>query len=372
MSNIKLMALTLTALALLLAGCEREITGDVELADNSSTSCFTCHSDQDIGLTVAREQYENSVHAAGANTNRNRMYSTRYQGCEKCHSHEGFIAEVTGVEAAGDNFSPITCFTCHKPHSLRSLEPRVTEAVVLEDGISIFDRGSANLCASCHHSRQNVSTYVMDSVKLSSHFGPHYSNQGDMLIGVNAYEYAGYDEYTNSWHSTGVTNGCVGCHMSKSMHESIGGHSWNMENEDRHFVNLSGCNQSGQNGESVCHVSPSLDSLNRVAHADFDGDGDVEGVHDEIEGLLESLHTLLELAGLIDEDGDPLSVVVPDADSAGAVFNFKFVEEDHSHGIHNTKYAVGLLQSSINYLATGDPNGAPATNRSTERLVSAH
>ncbi|TET94916.1 MAG: hypothetical protein E3J26_03750 [Candidatus Zixiibacteriota bacterium] len=372
MSNIKLMALALTALALLLAGCERDITGDVELADNSSTSCFTCHSDQEIGLTVAREQYENSVHADGENTNRNRLYNTRYESCEKCHSHEGFIAEVTGVEATGDNFSPITCFTCHKPHSLRNLEPRVTEAVVLEDGISIFDLGPANLCASCHHSRQNVSTYVVDSVKLSSHFGPHYSNQGDMLIGANAYEFADYDEYTNSWHSTGVTNGCVGCHMSKSMHESIGGHSWNMENEDRHFVNLSGCNQSGQNGESVCHVSPSLDSLNRVAHADFDGDSDVEGVHDEIEGLLDDLKALLIAAGLTNAEGTPLSVTVPDADSAGALYNFLFVEDDHSHGIHNTKYAVGLLQSSINYMTTGDPNGAPATNRSTERLVSAH
>jgi len=370
MSKIKLTALALTAFALLLPGCEREITGNVELADNSSASCFTCHSDQDIKLTVAREQYENSVHAAGANSNRNRLYNTRYQSCERCHTHEGFIAEVTGVEAAGDNFSPITCFTCHKPHSSGNLEPRVTEAVVLEDGISVFDRGPANLCASCHHGRENVLTLVVDSVELDSRFGPHHSNQSDMLIGANAYEFADY-AYTNSWHSTGVTNGCVECHMSKSMHESVGGHSWTMENEDRHFVNLSGCNQSGQNGESSCHVTP-LDSLNRVAHADFDGDGDVEGVHDEIEGLLESLHTLLELAGLVDEDGDPLSVVVPDADSAGAVFNFKFVEEDHSHGIHNTDYAVGLLQSSINYMATGDPNGAPATNRSTERLVSAH
>ena len=373
MSNIKLTALAVTALALLLAGCEREITGDVELANNSSTSCFTCHSDQDIKLTVAREQYENSVHAAGANSNRNRMYSTRYQDCERCHTHEGFIAEVTGVEATGDNFTPITCFTCHKPHSSRNLEPRVTEAVVLEDGISIFDRGpAANLCVSCHHSRQNVSTYVVDSVKLSSHFGPHYSNQGDMLIGANAYEYADYDEYTNSWHSTGVTNGCVECHMSKSMHESIGGHSWNMENEDRHFVNLSGCNQSGQNGESVCHVSPSLDSLNRVADADFDGDGNVEGVHDEIEGLLDDLKALLIAAGLTDTLGTPLSVTVPDADSIGAVYNFLFVEDDHSHGIHNTDYAVGLLQSSINYMTTGDPNGAPADNRPPQRLVSAH
>jgi hypothetical protein len=375
MRNIKWMVVLLAVLALAGLGCERKITGNVDVASNSSAGCFSCHSDQDIKLTVAREQYENSVHAAGENSNRNRLYDPRYQSCERCHTHEGFIAQVTGVAAAGDNFSPITCFTCHKPHTSGTLERRVTEAVVLEDGISIFDRGPANLCAFCHHSRANVMTYVVDSVEISERWGPHHSVQSDMLIGANAYEYADY-KYSNSWHSTGVTEGCVECHMSKSQHESVGGHSWNMANEERHFENLSGCNQRGENGESVCHVSPALDSLNRVAYADYDGDGDITGIQTEVHNLLDSLQNLLLTAGLLEWSGVD-SQYVPDsgrvvsaADSAGALYNWLFVKEDRSLGVHNTDYAVGLLKSSINFLEFGDPSPAPAAPR--PKLFSAH
>ncbi len=33
----------------------------------------------------------------------------------------------------------------------------------------------------------------------------------------------------------------------------------------------------------------------------------------------------------------------------GAVWNYKFIEEDRSLGIHNTKYAVQLLMDTIGY-----------------------
>jgi len=45
------------------------------------------------------------------------------------------------------------------------------------------------------------------------------------------------------------------------------------------------------------------------------------------------------------------------ADSAGALFNWKAVEEDRSLGVHNPKYIIGLLQSSIEFM-----QGAPAAN----------
>jgi hypothetical protein len=51
---------------------------------------------------------------------------------------------------------------------------------------------------------------------------------------------------------------------------------------------------------------------------------------------------------------------VATADSAGAVYNYVFIEDDRSFGVHNTNYSVGILQSAINFLRTGDPNGAPA------------
>lgn len=352
MKHLTIILIGMAALLMVAIGCEREISGDVKLADNSSTGCFDCHSDSDVILRQARIQYDNSVHAVADNSNRNRLYRSSYQSCERCHTHQGFVEFVTAEPATGDHFTAIECFTCHTPHTNGTLALRVQDPVILENGV-VFDRGPADLCVTCHHSRRDVTTYVVDSVSVSSRFGPHYSNQGDMLIGTGAYEYAAFS-YTSSWHSTGVADGCISCHMSNSMHESIGGHSWNMENEDRGFENLTGCNQSG------CHDTSPLDDLNRPASADFDWDGTTEGVQDEIEGLLDSLIVLLDAANLTDSTGSPISRTVASADSAGAIYNFKFVEEDRSHGIHNTKYTVGMLQSSINFLLTGNPNGAPS------------
>ncbi len=321
------------------------------------TTCFGCHGDQNFDLIAAQQQWANSKHGSGDNINRNRNYSSRYQSCEKCHTNEGFVAEVTGVAADGEHFTAISCFTCHAPHSNGNLDLRVTAAVTLGNG-EIFDRGPANLCASCHKSRRDVGTYVYDGVKLSSHFGPHYSNQSDMLTGTGGYEYDGYS-YTSSAHTAVTTEGCIDCHMAGSQANVVGGHTWNMHNEERHLENLTGCNVS------TCHgITGELEDLNRLADSDFDGDGTIEGVQDEIEGLEHELRDLLAAAGLVEEDDEEpgeyhpaANLVVPAADSAGAVYNWKFVEEDRSDGIHNTNYAVDLLQSSINFLATGSPSG---------------
>lgn len=354
---MKLLTLTalivLTGVMLLVAvGCERKVTGNVDFPDNSSVGCFTCHSDTDVALREARIQFENSVHAIAENSNRNRLYSPGYQSCERCHTSQGFIAYVTGVPADGENFTGLDCFSCHAPHTNGDLRLRVESAVTLENGAS-FDRGPANLCATCHHSRRNVNTFVVDSVNMNSRFGPHHSNQGDMLIGEGGYEYAGY-AYTNSWHSTGVSRGCVMCHMSPSEHESVGGHSWWMRNEDRGFQNISGCNATG------CHDTAPLTTLDRPANGDFNNNGTIEGVQDEIRGLADTLLGLLVAANLTNSSGVPVSRIVATADSAGAVYNYAFIEEDRSFGVHNTNYSVGILQSAINFIRTGDPNGAPS------------
>jgi hypothetical protein len=370
MKTIRAVGLALIALAVVIAGCDREITGDVELADNSSAGCFGCHSDSEFSLTAAQVQFAHSVYKSGDNTNRNRHYSSRYESCERCHTHEGFIAEVTGVPAAGDYFSAFGCFTCHAPHSEGNFGVRVTSAVSLGNGAT-YNRGTSNLCASCHMSRRDVNTYVTDSTELSSHFGPHYSNQADMLIGENGYEYAGYVYDPGSWHEAVVTDGCPACHMSASVHETIGGHAWNMKNEERHIELTTGCNVDG------CHISEPLDSLNRVDTVDFDGDGELEGIQDEIAGMVDTLQARLLTAGLIEWDDEDQAyvpvdgLVVPDADSAGAVFNWEFVKEDRSGGVHNTAYALALLQSSINYLETGDPGGSHAL-RPPQMLVRSH
>ncbi|MFQ5868934.1 MAG: multiheme c-type cytochrome [Candidatus Zixiibacteriota bacterium] len=309
------------------------------------TSCFACHGDGDFSLVAAHGQWEHSKHASGDNIDRNRNYKSYYQSCEKCHTNEGFVAEVTGVPAVGDHFSAIGCFTCHAPHTGGNLELRVTEAVSLGNGAT-FDRDHANLCASCHQGRRNVDEYIYDGVELSSHWGPHHSNQADMLIGENAYEYAGYS-YSNSAHTNVSTEGCLDCHMTASIGYAVGGHTFNMEDTLSGHTNTIGCN------EAACH-NGSVSTFNMTADDDYDWDGSTEGIQDEIHGLLDSLHVLLESAGLVDAEGEPIDGrVVGTADSAGAVFNYLFVEEDRSGGIHNTDHAVGLLQSSVNFMLTG-------------------
>jgi len=345
--------------------CERKITGEAQKAvedDRPLIGCLQCHSDGSGPSQAILSQFRYSVHGSGNNTDKNRLTSSNYQSCERCHTSEGFIALVTGIPADGDHFSSFDCFTCHEPHSSGDFRVRVTGAVTLEND-AIYDRSNANTCTTCHHSRRDVREYVVDDVRLSSHWGPHHSNQSDMLIGQNAYEYAAYDySQSNSWHAAGVTNGCVACHMSASQHESIGGHSWNMKNEERGFENTTGCNVS------TCHGSDSVKSVDRETIKDFDGDGVTEGVQTEIHDLLDSLAVLLVKAGFLDEDHHPISgVEVSSADSAGALYNFLFVEEDRSIGVHNTGYAVALLKSSINFLNTGDPNES-SSNRSSQVL----
>ncbi|MGH8016113.1 MAG: hypothetical protein ACREBV_07980, partial [Candidatus Zixiibacteriota bacterium] len=153
---------------------------------------------------------------------------------------------------------------------------------------------------------------------------------------------------------TGVTEGCVICHMSPSKHETVGDHSWWMRNETTGYENISGCNATG------CHDTAPLTTLDRIANGDFNNNGTIEGVQDEIKGLADTLKILLQAANLVNGSGVPVSRTVATADSAGAVYNYVFIEEDRSFGVHNTNYSVGILQSAINFIRTGDPNGAPA------------
>ena len=355
--------LVLLAVFIGLTGCEREVITE-QATGGELASCFTCHSDNDMSLVQARIQFDESWHASGENVDRNRNATAYYAACEKCHTSEGFIAQVTGIPATGEAFTPMHCFTCHAPHTQGALTLRTTAAVTLLDG-TVFDYGKGNLCASCHQSRRDVRT-IADGAELDSRWGPHHSNQADMFIGENSYEFAGYT-YTKSAHSSVATDACVMCHMGNSLHPSVGGHSFNMRNEERGFQAISGCNVTG------CHSAAPVTTLDRPADQDFDWDGTVEGIQDEVHGLLDSLLVHLEAANLADSTGHPIDGrVVSTADSAGALYNYLFVEEDRSFGVHNTDYTVGLLRSSINFLATGNPNGTPTAMAQKKVILSAH
>ena len=68
---------------------------------------------------------------------------------------------------------------------------------------------------------------------------------------------------------------------------------------------------------------------------------------------MDDLAALLATAGALDvtdpEHPEPVEGTFS-ADVAGALWNYMFVEEDQSHGIHNPQYAKALLTNSVEAL----------------------
>jgi hypothetical protein len=317
-------------LVLSLAACDREITRVEQIGE--AQTCFECHSDQNTFLIAAEAQWANSFHASGL-----RLAEGESATCAACHISEGFIQRVNGeTVTANTNPTVIHCFTCHSPHTDGDFGLRWTETATLFNGVK-FDLGAANLCVACHHARRDAKVYVgtvgTDRVKISStHWGPHYSNQGDILIGSNGYEYSDYD-YAITKHRSATTDGCLDCHYRVTSSNVIGGHSFNMKG----FLRDEGGIVEELENTAACEK----------CHNDVES-FDIAGVQTEVDEMAEHLAGLLEAAGLW-ANGGP-KVTTTSVDSAGAVWNLAMAEDDRSHGVHNPAYVKGLLESSIQFM----------------------
>ena len=122
--------------------------------------------------------------------------------------------------------------------------------------------------------------------------------------------------------------------MAEAYGAQAGGHTFAMgyEYHGHTELNLGGCLVSG------CHTDE--DALINS----------VETKTEEIEGLLADLKTLLEAKGIMDTVDHPGYLNVPGTyanELAGAFYNYKVIEEDRSHGMHNYKYTKTLLENSI-------------------------
>ena len=334
--RIRTLLAGLAAVALF-GACDRNITYTEE--NVQPATCFECHSDQDTKLVAAEQQYAFSVHASGT------AVSEPNDPCSGCHTSEGFVERIeTGViPASVQNPTAINCFTCHAPHTRGDLSRRVEAPMALANGV-IFDLNNGNLCVACHQARRDVDTYVTTStgrVTLSRRWGPHHSVQGDMLIGTNGYEYAGYT-YEQTGHKGATDNGCLDCHYKVTENLRVGGHSFNMAYDDGtgEILNVGAC---------------------EGCHPDIGDDFDYSGVQTDTGLLAVQLRDLLVAGGLLNGTTyEPLTVETS-SDSAGAVWNYLMAVEDRSEGIHNRGYIQSLLQSAIDFL--GAPASAPLAVR---------
>ncbi len=282
----------------------------------------------------------------------------RSGSCRNCHTAAGFVdANDPGMNELGEEVpvtatfkEGITCAACHDPHAAGGQihQLRDLQSVTLENGDVITEGGAGLVCMSCHKSRREAETYVYGNA--SKHFGPHHGPQGDMLAGKNAIEYG--QNMPSSKHISVVEESCAECHMQEIpaglpsyAAGKIGGHSFDLSYDD-------GTNAPIYLVEACSSCHGEIEDFD-FGGVDYDLDGLVEGVQSEIEGLL------YELAMLLPPVGDPHIGLHDSTDGYDtlpikrAVYNYLYVEEDGSHGVHNPKYAAAILRASIDDLKGG-------------------
>jgi hypothetical protein len=247
---------------------------------------------------------------------------------------------------------PINCQTCHDSHSAENMgQLRTVADVVLvtsnEETPIITEGGTGKLCMQCHHARRGHETQVPNG---RSHFGTHSSPQADMIAAKSGYLNVAPSEF--NWAGPShlyVQNSCKTCHINRVEYISESspastGHTF--------LPTTAAC----QN----CHGT--INSFREIpAAGDFDGNGTVDGLQDEVDGLIELCIEALVASGL-DTTGGLEAPFAYDSTSTlqqrEVGWNVIFVESDASHGVHNPDYAVQLLQQSYQYLTGSLPQNA--------------
>jgi len=321
---------------------------DHKIAVNfSAGTCGQCHDKP--GHHVKVFQWKQAQHAVG--------YVFRESGsCSRCHSTVGFIdyndpseglyGVVSNLDREGVGNEGITCAACHDPHAKGEQihQLRDIQSVTLANGDVITDGGAGLVCLACHQDRYDPYDASKGGLDSGSSRGPHHGTQGDMLFGRNAVTYG--KDLPSSKHAVVVEESCVQCHMQELPEEledtyvenHVGGHTFALFYDDgtNAPVHLTGTCKS-------CHGE--IEDFD-FGGEDYDLDGMVEGVQTEIDDMMD------ELALLLGTDDPSLRDFVDEKERM-AVWNYIYVKEDGSHGVHNPKYAAAILRASISDLKGG-------------------
>jgi hypothetical protein len=292
--------------------------------------------------------------------------------CAKCHSGQGFIDYVGQDGSAAFNVdepaaieSVISCEVCHNEQA------QELETVPFPSGAEVaFDANDA-LCATCHSGLESGSAVVEVSagfeddevVPDGSFITPHYAYAAATWLGSEGnagYEYAQKEYVGRFEHATGVQT-CTQCHDAHNLHMNT--------------------TQEGTSLCATCH-SNVVDYHDykdiTVDRTDYDGDGNVEGLYHEIEGVRDVLYRTMQQYAT-NELGDSIGwldqypYLFKDTTADGVIseeeavfanaytsfsprlmrtaFNYQFSVKDPAGYVHNGKYMLQLLFDSIEDLS---------------------
>jgi hypothetical protein len=371
-----------------------------------SIQCAMCHNaDTDTTYRVAAKelQYEASLHGSGAEVSQNG------NTCAGCHTNEGFYERYTrgfsnetftlnapSGPMCYQNYPDASrpgCFTCHAPHKRGNFTVRDSNAVnifTLVGGqtASVWNSTvSSNLCVKCHQPRMTSTpftsnpkswqpdpskTQASDTAKIyTARWNNHVSGEPTQtLLGAGGVEIPGSLSYTDSYHTTLIKNGTLGCedcHMAtvKSGNQN-GGHTFAVRylaaGSTSPSYNVNGCNVTG------CH--PGLAASATDAH--WGKRATIIAKIAELGKLM--LDTTITQKWTLPQNGQAVPwvtvttstvigdsswaanasttnpLVITPAFKAGALWNLQQVQYEKSHGMHNYQYVLALLQNSIDEL----------------------
>ncbi|NNF36982.1 MAG: hypothetical protein HKN68_22960 [Saprospiraceae bacterium] len=306
---------------------------DGEDGQNGAENCLECHGNNQL-ITAKIFQWENSIHNLGG------TYERNISRCAGCHTSQGFLDRIaTGGMEASETVAeplPINCYTCHSIHQTYTQEDW---ALTQSDPVTIWltdqtaDLGNANQCINCHQPRIPgdgipATDATGDYTITSTRYGPHHGAQGTMFLGqgiAGAYEIG--EGYSNSLHTTLLAdNACVTCHMAPLMDgRAAGGHTFRIATEEGD-LNFNGC--------AECHTEEEAETI-------------VTNTQAEISTKLETLAGLLRGIGILNPDADRSVPGTYTTVQVGCYYNYIFIVEDQSLGVHNAKYTRTLLDNSI-------------------------
>jgi predicted CXXCH cytochrome family protein len=340
------------------------------LANVSNVQCENCHgpgslhkgntTNNKIAVTLSAEmcsechgramhhiksyEWNNSVHSK-TTAEGSQVEALNGSSCARCHTANGYVNETIDKNPPAAPYAdvqPISCAACHDPHDAKNPAQLRSPSI-------------ATACDGCHLTR------------ISGH-GVHNNTQSPMLNGVTGTSYSGQTgvgawggwlfpgyTYTNSSHSK-ITDRCATCHMA-TVNEAnladtamvpapftkwqgqLGGHTFKVvwdagtpDDESDDLLNPFGCKD--------CHGTVSLDFVKQTQA--------------KTKALLEQLRVLLPH----NTSGDTTLPLPPATSSLtptqkAASYNWYFVNNDGSFGVHNFEYAAGLLRSSIDMVNLG-------------------
>lgn len=289
--------------------------------------------------------------------------------CARCHSAQGIPEYLRDGKNNAAPHAP-NAYACTNCHADMATQARHTVAKVTFPSEVTVDSGhnDSNLCMTCHQGRESTASVNKALAGLAADtpepklniIHVHYFPAGAVKYGTQAkvgYEYAGKTYMGRFEHVPNMSN-CTNCHEAHSGE-----------------VQVSKC--------GTCHQGTTdkdtLRNIRLTSQGDFDGNGKVEGLAREIEGLHKELYGAIQRYakavggssiafskeafpywyndpngnGQVDPDelkpANKYPAYTPRL--MQAVYNHTFVTRDPGAAFHNPRYTLQLLYDSLESLA---------------------